>query len=299
MSRTEEPKVLLVIDGNNLTLRAFHAFARAGLTTEEGEPSGALYGVVSAFFRYLRLVEPTHVLWAFDSPGRSTYRVAIRSEYKANRASAEADKDERREEIDLAFGQVREFVVGMGMHLVAERGVEADDIIGQAVSEARSRDMSTVIISADHDLRQLVAADVMVVKPTLGHAGEVWYDVAKVIEEEGLPPDRLVLKWSLMGDSGDNIKGVPGIGPVRATKLLADGRSLEDVLATEPRCQGYDTLVRENRELIDLTAGHSRVDLDLDAADLWRSTIAENLMGFLDHYGFDSIITRAHEGQLI
>jgi DNA polymerase-1 len=240
-------KTLLLFDGHNIYIRAFSGLARQNLRNSEGIGTWGAYGTLNTIASMVRRYEPTHVLVAFDK-GRSSKRLAIDSEYKANRNKNKEKKstddsffEEFRPQMELTF----ELCKRIGIPFLRLQDVEADDIIAKAVREFRDVFDEIVIVSADHDIRQLIRHNVKVVKPSLGQKGidEEVFGPEQIMEEWGVTPWRLPEIWALMGDKGDNIEGIRGIGPKKATKLIADYGSLEKAIEE-------NELVAENEEIV-------------------------------------------------
>ena len=202
---------------------------------------------------------PTHILVTFDK-GKSSKRLEMYPQYKANRDKSAKERKEQRQatgevdeflpQLDLLF----EFLKAMGIPYLRIDGVEADDIIAKASVEFRPLFEKVIIVSADHDIRQLVRSNVIVVKPSLSQSRDVKeevFTVENIIEEWGVEPWRLPEVWALMGDKGDNIPGVPGIGPVKAKKLIQTFGTFEKALQSE-KVNEYEPTVRRAFNLINL-----------------------------------------------
>jgi DNA polymerase-1 len=207
----------------------------------------------------VRKYDPSHVLIAFDK-GRSTKRLAIDPEYKANRHKP---SDKPRNATDDAFStefkpQLATFMnlcLKSGVPFMSLDGVEADDIIATAALKHRTVFDRVVIVSADHDLHQLIRDNIIVVKPSISYRdidAEV-FDTQSVKAEWGVEPERLPEIWALMGDKGDNIKGIQGVGPKKATKMIAEHGDLETVLSLDDeKIQNNIDVVRKAKSLIEL-----------------------------------------------
>jgi DNA polymerase-1 len=208
---------LVLVDGSSYLYRAFHAID--GLTNSRGEPTNAVYGVTNMLRKLLSDLDPTHIAIVFDAKGK-TFRDDLHAEYKANR---EPMPDELAVQIDA----VHEIVRAMGLPMLQIEGVEADDVIGTLAFQASKDGMNTLISTGDKDMAQLVDDRVKLVN-TMTNS---WYDRAAVVEKFGVPPERITDYLALVGDTVDNIPGVPGIGPVWAAKWLNQFDSLDGVMA--------------------------------------------------------------------
>jgi DNA polymerase I len=212
-----EKKKLLLIDTNSIIHRAFHALPP--LKNKKGEPSGAVYGSLLAFFKIIEDTKPHYVVAAFDSPGK-TFRHKKFKEYKANRPKAPDD-------LILQIKRTQEVFAKMGIHVLAEEGLEADDIVG-SISCSVPEEIETVIATGDADILQLVNEKTKVYTLRRGVKDVVLYDEEKVKERYGgLPPTKIVDIKALQGDSSDNIPGVAGIGEKTAITLIGRFGSIE------------------------------------------------------------------------
>ena len=220
-TKTTEPgfsgKTLVLVDGSSYLYRAFHAMPR--LANSRGEPTGAVYGVTNMLRKLLADHEPEFVAIVFDAKGK-TFRDEIYPEYKANRPPM---PDELVEQIETMHAIVR----AMGLPLLEIEGVEADDVIGTLAHQATAQGMGTLISTGDKDMAQLVDGSVRLVNTMTNTV----YDREGVIGKFGVPPERIVDYLALIGDSVDNIPGVPGVGPKTAAKWLQEYGSLDNLTA--------------------------------------------------------------------
>ena len=225
-------KNLLLFDGHNVFIRSFIGLMRHDLRSPDGDGTWGVFGAINTIASLVRKYQPTHVMVAFDS-GRSAKRLAIDPEYKANR---NRDKDKPKSPTDEIFSeefkpQLKDFKLLctlMGVPFLSIHGTEADDIIASIALSTHEVFDRVIIVSADHDLQQLIRNNIIVVKPGISYRDintEV-YDHEAVVNEWGVTPERLPEIWALMGDKGDNIKGIKGIGPKKAMKLIAENGDL-------------------------------------------------------------------------
>ena len=222
-SKSARP-TLLVIDGTALAFRAF--FAIRGLTDSQGRPSGAVYGYVAALLRALEDHPATSVVVAWDR-GEPTFRHKIDDTYKANREDLDED-------LRMQFPWMREVTELMGIPSLDEAGFEADDIIASLGAQASTEGWNVRMFTSDKDLAQVVSDHVLQCPPPKQSAPAVILGPADIEEKYGLPPTKMAEWQALVGDSTDNIKGVPGVGPKRATTLLQKYGTLDEVLARGP-----------------------------------------------------------------
>lgn len=253
-------KTLMLFDGHNLFIRSFSGLMRHGLSAPDGTTTWGAFGAFNVVASLVRKYSPTHMMIAFDQ-GRSAKRLAIDPEYKANRHKKRADKPAS--PMDQAFANdfkpqfelFLELCRKSGIPYLRIENVEADDIIATAALNFAPVFDQVVIVSADHDLHQLIRPNIIVVKPSISYRDieEEIYTVDSIVDQWGVEPRRLPEIWALMGDKGDNVKGIPGIGPKKATKLIAEHGTLDAVLnLDEPRIAENIDVVHKAMKLIEL-----------------------------------------------
>lgn len=250
-------KNILIFDGLNIFIRSFSGLMMQGLSAPDGSGTWGVFGAFNVVASLVRKYEPTHVLIAFDK-GRSSKRLAIDPEYKANRNKKTSPKP-----MDNAFSQEFKPQLDLFMQVCLRNGlpflrlqdVEADDIIATAALRYSPIFEKVIIVSADHDMHQLIRKNIVVVKPSIGYKNieEEIYNMDSVMNQWGVEPWRLPEIWALMGDKGDNVKGIPGIGPKKATKLIKDHGDLNTVLnLDDPRITEHVETVLKAKRLIEL-----------------------------------------------
>lgn len=217
---SENGKKLLLIDGNSILYRAF--FALPPLSNHDGQQTNAVYGFTLMLLKILQDEKPTHLAVAFDK-SKQTFRHEIYSEYKGTRQKTPGELVEQ-------FPLIRTLLGAFSIPVIEIEGYEADDIIGTLSREADEQGVPTRIVSGDKDLLQLVSNNVHTLLTRKGITEVDYYDIAKVHERYGLQPHQIVDLKGLMGDSSDNIPGVPGVGEKTALKLLANQPSIEEIL---------------------------------------------------------------------
>lgn len=210
---------LLIIDAHAVLHRAYHALPP--LTTKKGEPINAVYGFVSMLLRTIQDLKPTHIMVAFDRK-EPTFRKKEFADYQAHRP--ETDKD-----LSVQFAKAREVVSAFGIPIYDKAGYEADDVIGTIVKKAEEKINELVVVTGDRDILQLVTKKTKVYLPIRGLSEAVLMGEAEVVEKLGVKPNQVDEYKALVGDPSDNYKGVPGIGPVTAVKLLSQFRDLDDI----------------------------------------------------------------------
>ena len=212
-----DSKPLVLVDGSSYLYRAFHALPP--LSTSGGEPTGAVRGVISMIRRLLKDYPGSTVAVVFDAPGK-TFRDELYAEYKAQRPPMP-------EELRTQVEPIHAIVRAMGLPLLCEAGVEADDVIGTLARQASQRGEPVVISTGDKDMAQLVDERVTLVNTMT----ETVLDAVGVEEKFGLPPSLIVDYLALRGDKIDNIPGVPGIGEKTALALLTGLGDLDVIYA--------------------------------------------------------------------
>jgi DNA polymerase-1 len=260
---------LYLIDGSSYLYRAFHALPP--FSNSKGEPTGAVFGVINMLQKFLREAAPTHVAAVFDAPGR-TFRDDLFEAYKAHRPPM---PDELRSQIAPMLAAVE----AMGLPILRIEGVEADDVIGTLARRATEAGMDVVISTGDKDMAQLVDDRVTCINTMTGST----MDRAGVKAKFDVEPEQIVDYLALVGDSADNIPGVPKVGPKTAAKWLARYRTLDDLVAHAAEVEGkVGESLRENLEQLELSRKLATIRCDLElpvaTADLTaRPTDVEKL----------------------
>ncbi len=214
-------KRLVILDTHAILHRAYHALP--DFSSSKGEPTGALYGLISILVRIMQDLGPDYVAAAFDLPG-GTFRHAAYKNYKGTRAKAEDD-------LIAQIKRSRDVLKAFGLPLYDAKGFEADDVIGTIVEQTKKdKNLEVIIASGDMDTLQLVQGKrVKVFTMRKGLTDIVTYDEDKVRERYGFGPEAVPDLKGIMGDASDNIKGVPGVGEGSALKLIQTYGSLEGV----------------------------------------------------------------------
>ncbi|MCV9879785.1 DNA polymerase I [Brenneria izbisi] len=218
----ENPFIL--VDGSSYLYRAYHAFPP--LTNSAGEPTGAMYGVLNMLRSLLVQYRPSHVAVVFDAKGK-TFRDELFENYKAHRPPM---PDDLREQIE----PLHQMVKAMGLPLLAVSGVEADDVIGTLALQAEKAGKSVLISTGDKDMAQLVTPNVTLINTM----NNTILGPQEVCEKYGIPPELIIDFLALMGDSSDNIPGVPGIGEKTAQALLQGIGGLDRLYANLDKIAG-------------------------------------------------------------
>lgn len=216
-------KKLVLIDGNSIINRAFYGVP--DLSNKNGLHTNAIYGFLNIMFKLMDEEEPTHMLVAFDEKA-PTFRHEMFEEYKGTR---KAMPEELREQVPV----LKELLQAMNLRIFSQAGIEADDILGTMAKKGEKEGYTVVVVSGDRDLLQL-ATDTIMVRIPKTRAGKTVvenYHTAEVIEKYQVTPSQITDLKGLMGDSSDNIPGVPGVGEKTAVKILTMFGTVENALA--------------------------------------------------------------------
>src|SRR5690606_27562407 len=244
-------KTLLLVDGSSYLYRAYHALP--DLRNAKGEPTGALYGVVSMLRRLLQDYKADYAACVFDAKG-GTFRDDIYPEYKGHRPDM---PDDLRAQIE----PIHKVVAALGWPVLAVWGGEADDVIGTLAKRATALGVHTVISTGDKDLAQLVNEDVELVNTMSGEKS----DVQGVMRKFGVRPDQIIDYLMLTGDAVDNIPGVEKVGPKTAAKWLNTYDTLDNLVAHADEIKGVaGNNLRKAIPDFDMTRKLVSIKLDCD-----------------------------------
>ena len=227
-----DPPCLFLIDGYALIYRAFFALLSRPLTTAHGENTSAAWGVVSFLQRLRERYRPQHLAWVHDSGLSFRHEV-----YPAYKATREKLSSELQSDFDQGITRIEQLLAAYRVPVVTVPGYEADDVIGTLAMQAVQQGLRVVIVSGDKDFQQLVAPDIWLLNPGRGGpAGvdEQWVGLQNASERLGVPPEHVTDYLALVGDSSDNVPGVPGIGEKTARELVQQFGGLESILAAAP-----------------------------------------------------------------
>ncbi len=217
---SQQRRLLLLVDGNALVHRAFHALPPL-TTSRTGEMVNAVYGFANTLFRVVGTLKPSHWAIAFDYPA-PTFRHELFDQYKAQRPPTP-------EELKGQIARVHELAAALGIPAFELQGYEADDLLGALARQAGESGAEAAILSGDRDLLQLVRPGVTVLLPGRTFSDAVSYDEEAVEARFGVRPRQLTAFKALVGDASDNIPGVPGVGEKTAARLLAQYEGLDQL----------------------------------------------------------------------
>lgn len=251
---SSEQKRFLVLDGSSLIFRAFYALP-PDLSDSHGQPTGAIFGFSNMLTKLIAEQQPDLMALAFDK-SRHTFRTERYADYKGTR-------DKTPEELLSQFPLLREFAANMGIPFLEKDNYEADDIIGTLATQAAAKGYDVRVITGDRDALQLVRPNLRVLLTKKGISEIKDYDTAAFEEEYGFEPLKLIDLKGLMGDTSDNIPGVPGVGPKTASKLLLAYGSVENVLAHVGEISG-----KKLKENLQTYADQARLSKELATIEL-------------------------------
>jgi len=255
-------QTLVLVDGSYYLFRAYHAMP--AFTNSSGEPTGAIYGVINMIHKLLQDYQPDYFAVVFDAKGKN-FRNDWYPEYKAHRPPTP-------EELTCQIGPLHEIIRAEGFPLLIIDNVEADDVIATLARQAEQNNLKTIISTGDKDLAQIVNDNIHLINTMTN----TLLDPAGVVEKYGVPAERIIDYLTLVGDTADNIPGVPKVGPKTAAKWLSEYGSLDQIIQNADQIGGK---IGENlrsslvslplsKKLVTLV---SDLDLGLEIADLRRS----------------------------
>jgi len=296
-------KRLIIIDGNAIVHRAFHALPP--LKTKKGELVNAVYGFLLAFFKAIKEFEPDYVVATFDFPA-PTFRHIKYKLYKANREKA---PDELYEQIP----KIKDLLKNFNIQIFEKQGFEADDLIGTIAQKAAKKqiypEIETIILTGDLDALQLVDKNTKVYALRKGVKDSVLYNEEKVKEKyDGLLPEQLVDFKALRGDPSDNIPGVFGVGEKTAISLIKEFNSLENLYQELRENSGQSKKIKESlrKKLIDykeqafvskmLAQIKKDIEIDFDLGKcVWGRYNKDKIIKIFENYEFKTLISRLKE----
>lgn len=279
---------LVIIDGNAILHRAFHAMPP--LTTKNGEPINAVYGLISMFLRIVTDLTPESIVVTFDEK-EETFR---KKEFKAYQSQRPPTADE----LSSQFPKARDFFKAVGVPIYSKPGYEADDVIATIADRSEGREV--IVITGDRDLLQLVndKRGIKLYMPVVGLSNAKLYSESDALARMGVPADQIPDYKALVGDPSDNYPGVTGIGPKTAEKLLETYRSIDNIYAhledIEPKTRQKLVSGENEAKLFHRLATVVRdvpIEIDFPQMEKWRVDSPEVLKLFED-FGFRSLTDR-------
>jgi DNA polymerase-1 len=283
MASSKQKGTLLLVDGNSLLYRSFFAIPR--LTNKEGLPTNAVYGLTTMLRKILADEQPELAAVVFDAGGK-TFRHEMYDEYKANRPGTPDD-------LAAQFPHARKLCEVLGLPLLEIEGVEADDVIGTLAKGAEDLGYRVFAVTSDKDFFQLVTDRVHLIHP----GKDVRFDPEAVSEKFGVPPEKVIDVLALMGDSVDNVPGVPGIGEKGAVSLIQKWGSLEACLENAEKVThkrqregllNHAEQARLSKKLVRIDTG---LDLDVKIDGLrYRGAERAKAFALFEKLGFTTLL---------
>lgn len=249
-------KKIAVIDGNSLMHRAYHAI-QTPMSAADGTPTNAVFGFMSMFLKFIELASPDAIVCAFDA-GKPQFRIAELESYKAQRPPMDDD-------LRVQFPVMEELLAAMNVPVVKVKGWEGDDILGTIAARDEELGFETLLVTGDKDAYQLASDLTRIVTTKKGITDVTIYGPEEVVERYGVSPEQFPDFLGLMGDSSDNIPGVPGIGAKTAAKLLQRFGSMQGIYDNLDQLKGKQLEnLRDNRDAALLSRRIATIVTDLD-----------------------------------
>ena len=273
---------LILVDGSGYIFRAYYALPP--MNNSKGIPTNAVYGFCNMMLRLIDEHPNDKILIILDA-GKNTFRNTLYSEYKANRSEAPED-------LIPQFGIIREAIDAFGLDVIEKKDFEADDIIASYVKYGEDNKIPTTVFSSDKDLFQLLSLNTRIMDPMKN----VEIDEARVMEKFGVGPDKITDVQALIGDSVDNIPGVPGIGPKTAAKLINEFETFEGLLANKDKISNVriKNLIHDHEESAkishQLVILKNDLELPIQIEKLKEFDDSSKLNEFFKKYEFKSLI---------
>lgn len=284
-----EKELLLLVDGNALLYRAYHAFPKE-LTTPAGEPSGAIFGFTKILLNTIKTLKPTSIAVCFDLPG-ATFRHQQYQHYKATRQKMPEDLAAQ---VDTAH----KIVEYLEFPIYASEGFEADDCLGTICKQTKE---PIIILSGDQDILQLVSDQVSMYVPASFPKQPTLYTPTKVQEKYSFSPAQMIDYKALRGDPSDNIPGIPGIGEVTATKIIQEFQNIQNLYKSLEE-NAFGTLkaslvekILQNKEIAFLSHSLATIDCNTPITYIPNHSVLklkdpDKLLNLFKELGFNSLL---------
>jgi len=281
-------KLLLLVDGSALLYRSHFAFIRNPLKNAKGEVTSAVFGVLQVLLPLLDQRRPNRVAVVFDTAA-PTFRHRVYADYKAHRPPMP-------KELAAQIPRVREVIRLLGLPIVEQEGVEADDLIGSLAKEAERDGVLTFVLTSDKDFYQLVSDKILLLSPRAKGGDLATVDRTGVRERFGVDPDEMVDLLALMGDASDNVPGVPGIGEKTAAQLIQKFHSLDALYAALDRVEraALREKLRANEDRARLSQRLVTIRHDLPLEHRWHELVRQPIAYDALLKLLDALELRAH-----
>ena len=279
-----DQKRVFLVDAFALIFRGYYAFIKNPRINSKGLDTSAIMGFMNSLLDVIKRERPDHLAVCFDKGG-SVDRVEMFEAYKANR-------DETPEAIKIAVPYIQEILKAMHIPIMVKEGFEADDVIGTLSKQAEKEGYKTFMVTPDKDFAQLVSENIFMYKPRFGGGYDIW-GIPEIQEKFGVEtPEQVIDFLGMMGDSADNIPGLPGVGEKTAKKFLATYGSMENLLANthelkgkmKEKVEGAKDLGLLSKKLatimLDVPVSFHAKDFELNQPDLEKVTELFNELEF-------------------
>jgi len=280
---------LILIDGNGIMHRAYHALPN--LSTTDGTPTNIIYGFLSMIYKVVSDFSPTHLTVVFDTP-KPTFRHKLFKEYQIQRPKIE-------NVFKIQIPLVKEAIVLSGIYQIEKEGYEADDIIGTICKNLAKKDnFNIIIISSDKDILQLVNEKVWVASPVSGLTTIKIYDEQKVKENYNILPKQIIDYKALVGDQSDNYPGAKGIGPTTAIKLINQFKTVDNLYQNINKIESekIKKILLQEKEKVYLSKKLATIitdiPIEIDIDKMRFNGFNNKLKDFLKKYQINSLLKR-------
>lgn len=281
-------ETLLLIDGNAIMHRAYHAFPP--FTAKDGTPIHVVYGYISMLQKVINDFKPAYLMSCFDTP-KPTFRNELYKDYQIQRPKIDDD-------FIIQIPLVKEALDEAGVARMEKDGFEADDLIGTVARVFDGHQFRVIILTGDKDIFQLINDNVFVASPQLGLANIKLFDKTEVEQKLDIPPSHIIDYKALSGDPSDNYPGARGIGPKTAAKLIRDYGTVDNIYKNISSIQSDKIRAILGKEKgnvylsLKLATIMTDVEIDLDIEKLKFSGFNKKLKTYLEKYQMNSLVAR-------
>ncbi|VVA43346.1 conserved hypothetical protein [Candidatus Roizmanbacteria bacterium] len=281
-------QTLLVIDGNAIMHRAYHALPP--FKSADGTPTNVVYGYISMLNKVVTDFKPDYLISCFDTP-KDTFRNKLFKEYQSQRPKIDDD-------FIVQIPLVKQAVDAAGIERMEKDGYEADDLIGTITRIFEKNKFRVIILTGDKDIFQLITENVFVASPQLGLANIKIFDRSEVEKKLDVKPDQIIEYKALAGDPSDNYPGASGIGPKTACKLIHQFGTVEKIYKNidDVESEKIKGILKNEKDNVliskKLATIVTDVDIDLDIEKLKFKVFNKNLINFLEKYQMNTLIKR-------
>jgi len=287
-------KRLFLIDGSALAYRSYFAFIRNPLINSKGENTSAIFGFSNSLYKILREENPDYMAVVFDTPA-PTFRHKKFPDYKATR-------EKMPDEMQPQIPKIKEVVEAFGIPVIELDGYEADDIMGTIAKSVKDKGFETFLVTGDKDFLQLIEDNIKIYNPKKGGEESEIVDKINIEQKIGIKPEQVTDFLGLMGDSSDNVPGVPGIGPKTALQLLNEFGSVENIVKNKEKIkkENIKNKIKEfseqaflSRELVTID---TKVPVDIDVESLkYHKSYRQKLADLFKELEFNSLYDKIFE----